>query len=89
MDAKELEVWKRHNIELQNAYQNYLVATNQREKDYALKDIQRSLEWAPFTDYVTRKPLAMPFGTYRYGLDVETEKCIREINLIANEEKEY
>ena len=80
-----MEAWKQKNAELQYEYRKYLHASSSKEKDNTLRQIQRIFEWGPFTDFISNYPLAFPFGTSRYGLDSVTEKCIDEINRIANE----
>lgn len=81
-----MEAWKRKNAELQLEYQRYGCYNSPKEKDMAAKRIQDLFEWGPFADFISRNyPLAFPYGTSRYGLDSVTEKCISEINRIANE----
>lgn len=80
-----MEAWKRKNAELQLEYQRYRYPNSPKEKDMAAKRIQDIFEWGPFADFISNYPQAFPYGTSRYGLDYVTEKCISEINRIANE----
>ena len=94
MNEKELREWQINNQTLQRAYQEYRnagllpVSKRERPRNKALIDIEKVLEWQPFTNYCAQK--AAPFGGItRYGLDTVTENCINDINKIANGEMEY
>lgn len=89
MDEQEMKAWRYHNETLQYYYQKYQCSNTTKERDFALKEIQRAIEWEPFTDYISRNPLASPWGIARYGLDSVTERCINEINEIAKGELIY
>lgn len=89
MDEKELQAWRYHNNQLQFEYNKLCSASSQREKDSALKGIQIALEWPLFTDYVYMNSQASPFNIAKYGINSEIERCIREIDEVANEERKY
>ena len=80
-----METWKRKNAELQYEYQRYKYPKSSKEKDEAAKRIQDLFEVGPFAEFISNYPQAFPYGTSRYGLDYVTEKCIDDINRIANE----
>ncbi len=83
LSEHEKKEWKEKNRLLQEAYNNYRWATNQREKDKALTKIQMIIEQNPFLTYCANNG-ALLSGITRYGLDYKTERCISDINKIAN-----
>lgn len=96
MDDKQRQEWKRHNLQLQQAYNDYNAARNgktssqQKEKDDALRRIEQSLSWNPFRNFYVEQIGNDPSGFIRYGgLEYLSEKCIERINKIAQEEEYY
>ena len=89
------EQWKAHNAILQKAYNDYQMARNlhtrkaEAQKEKALNLIIQELEWPSFADYISRNPSAFSSVNRKYGLDYITERCIGEINEIANGEKSF
>lgn len=92
MSEKELQDWKSHNQLLQKYYQVYCSVRNlndrssELKKQQALERIIRELESCPLKDYVLNKVPTFPSGIRRNGLDWDTERCIGEIDKIANGE---
>ena len=89
MNEHELREWQARNKILQDAYHEYLHSTNGQKKEVALRKIQEALSWSRFVDFVSRDPFASVTGLTQYGLDSNTEKCISEIDQIANGNKGY
>ena len=87
--------WKAHNVILQKAYNDYQDVRYlqsrraETQKERALNQIIQELEWPPFADYISRNPLTFSSVNHKYGLDYITERCIGEIDKIANGEKNY
>ena len=88
MDKQQLKEWQVKNAKLQREYNNLYLANNQKEKDIALRNIQNSLGENPFMTYCD-KVGACIFDISRRGLDYDTERCIREIDEIASENRDY
>jgi hypothetical protein len=88
MTEQERKAWINHNHSLQQAYQQYYCAYSTKEKDNALKLLSIALEWPPFMNYCYNAG-GLLSGIIRYGLDSVTERCIGEINKIANGEMDY
>ncbi len=84
LSEHEQKEWVAKNQILQDSYKSYRLATNDRQKDYALKRIQLLLEQNPFLTYCANKG-ADTSGIIRYGLDYITERCIGDIDRIAKE----
>lgn len=81
-----MNAWRAQNRRLQCEYNRYRFPKNSKEKDKAALQIQKILEWPPFADYVSKNPMASPYGIVKYGIDYGTEKCISEIDKIARNE---
>jgi hypothetical protein len=88
MEEQKLKEWQSRNAILQKAYNDYYFASKQREKDSALNQIQRILEWPPFMN-LCEDYTACVTGISRYGLDYNSEKCIGLIDKIAKDEMDY
>ena len=88
MDKQKLKEWRYQNDKLQYEYKRLYNAHTQREKEIALRGIQSALEYNPFMNYCCNKN-AYIFDISRRGLDSITEKCIREIDEIANGLRDY
>lgn len=86
MDEQEKKEWIYHNLILQNEYNEYNSASSKQDKESALRRVEHELSWAPFTDYLSRKS-APTSGLSKYGIDMSTEKCIKEIDDIATKIK--
>lgn len=92
MSEKELQDWKSHNQLLQKYYREYCSVRNlndrssELKKQQVLESIICTLESYPLKDYVLKNIPTFPSGIRRYGLDRETERCIGEIDKIANGE---
>lgn len=89
MDMKEkMNEWQCQNEILQCAYKDYLLASQQKDKDIALMRIQSTLEQNPFMSFCVEHN-ADVFGIIRYGLDYQSEQCIDLIDKIAKGEMNY
>lgn len=84
MDEQEKKEWQYQNGKLQHAYHIYQHAINCTQKNDALRQIQVVLMWPPFSNYINEQKGYSPDGILRYGLDYITERCIGEIDIIAN-----
>lgn len=86
MDLSEHEKreWVVKNQILQDSYKDYHFASNNKEKDTALKKIQMILDQNPFLTYCANKGTDIS-GITRYGLDFITEQCIDDIDRITKE----
>ena len=88
MRESELEEWKSRNTLLQQAFQAHRFASTSKEKEKALTQIKRLLEWPPFMN-ICYDHSSFIDGITRYGVDYETEKCIGLIDRIANGEIDH
>ena len=88
MTEREMKEWQGRNELLQNAYKEYLLASKVKEKEAASSQIQKILEWDPFMLFCVDHD-ADVFGISRYGLDYQSEECIRLIDKIAKGEIDY
>ena len=88
MTEREMKEWQGRNELLQSAYKEYLLASKTKEKDAASSQIQKLLEWDPFTIFCVDHDVDV-FGISRYGLDHQSEQCIDMINKIAKGEIDY
>ena len=86
MDDQLKKAWISHNSLLQSAYTK-VYSGNKKEKENALQEIRKLFDWPPFQDYILRTPTAAAFSITRYGLDMETERIIKEIDEIARGER--
>lgn len=85
---RKMKEWQSRNSILQQVYHDYRTASTSKERDRALSQIQKSLEWNPFMNLCIDHS-AQLFGISRYGLDSDTERCIEIIDKIANGDLEY
>lgn len=89
MNEEKMESWKNKNSQLQYEYQKYNSENGKKKYESALR-LQEILKWTDFLDFISKKyPSAFPFGIAKYGLDMETEKAIQEIDKIAHGEIKY
>lgn len=88
MTEREMKEWQDRNELLQSAYKKYLFASKTKEKEVALGQIQKILEWDSFTLFCVDHD-ADVFGISRYGLDYQSEQCIGLIDKIAKGEMDY
>ena len=80
----EKKEWVAKNQILQQSYNDYRWASNQKQKDSALERIQMILEQNPFLTYCANNGADLS-GITRYGMDYQTEKCISDIDRISKE----
>jgi len=84
LNEHEKREWVAKNQILQNSYKDYRFASNNKQKDTALKKIQMILDQNPFLTYCANKGADIS-GITRYGLDYITEQCIADIDQISKE----
>lgn len=96
MDDKQRQEWKKHNQQLQQAYEAYNAArfgkssSQQKAKDDALRRIEQSLSWEPFLNFYFEQVGSDPSGFGRHsGLEYQSERCIERIDKIAKDEESY
>jgi hypothetical protein len=84
LSEHEKKEWVAKNQFLQESYKDYCWASDQKQKDSALKRIQMILEQNPFLTYCADNGANLS-GMTRYGMDYLTEKCISDIDRISKE----
>lgn len=88
MTEREKKEWQGRNELLQSAYKEYLLASQQKDKNAALMQIQNTLGQNPLMTFCVEHDADI-FGISRYGLDNQSERCIEMINKIAKGEMDY
>lgn len=96
MDDKQRQEWRVHNQTLQQAFRDYNAArigytsSQKKAKDKALERIEKALSWPPFLNLYFEIVGNDPSGFVRYGgLEFLAEKCIEQIDKIAQREMDY
>lgn len=96
MDNKQKREWREHNQILQQAYHDYNAtrvgksASLQKAKENALNRIEQLLDWPPFLNFYCEQVGNVPSNFVRYdGIEYLGERCIEQIDKIAQEEINY